>query len=55
MIRINMDEKWPDIMFIEIVPVLKEAANKTQQVAAHELYFFTAGEMLDVVSEFIIR
>jgi hypothetical protein len=54
-IRINMDEKWMDITAIEIVPVLKEAADKRQQVAAHELYFFTANGILDVVSELTIR
>lgn len=54
-IRINMDEKWLDITAIEIVPVLKESADKSQQVAAHELYFFTANGILDVVSELIIR
>jgi hypothetical protein len=54
-IRINMDEKWMDITAIEIVPVLKEAADKRQHVAAHELYFFTADGILDVVSELTIR
>src|SRR5665647_820341 len=54
-IRINMDEKWMDVTAIEIVPVLKEAADKRQQVAAHELYFFTANGILDVVSELTIR
>ncbi len=54
-IRLNMDEKWLDITAIEIVPVLKEAADKRQQVAAHELYFFTADGILDVVSELTIR
>lgn len=54
-IRINMDEKWLDVTAIEIVPVLKESTNKTQQVAAHELYFFTTSGILDVVSELTIR
>jgi hypothetical protein len=54
-VRINMDEKWLDITAIEIVPVLKEAADKRQQVSAHELYFFTANGILDVVSELTIR
>jgi hypothetical protein len=54
-IRINMDEKWLDITAIEIVPVLKESVGKSQQVAAHELYFFTANGILDVVSELVIR
>jgi hypothetical protein len=54
-VRINMDEKWLDVTAIEIVPVLKQAADKRQQVAAHELYFFTADGILDVVSELTIR
>jgi hypothetical protein len=54
-IRINMDEKWLDITAIEIVPVLKESVGKSQQVAAHELYFFTPSGILDVVSELTIR
>jgi hypothetical protein len=54
-IRINMDEKWLDVTAIEIVPVLKEAADMSQQVAAHELYFFTANGILDVISALTIR
>lgn len=54
-VRINVDNKWMDITAIEIVPVLKESADKTQQVAAHELYFFTADGILDVVSALTIR
>jgi hypothetical protein len=54
-VRINMNEKWMDVTAIEIVPVLKEAADKRQQVAAHELYFITTDGILDVVSELTIR
>lgn len=54
-VRINMDAKWMDVTAIEIVPVLQEAVDKRQQVAAHELYFFTADGILDVVSELTIR
>jgi hypothetical protein len=54
-VRINMDEKWMDVTAIEIVPVLQESADKRQQVAAHELYFFTGDGILDVVSELTIR
>ena len=54
-VRINMDAKWMDVTAIEIVPVLQEVADKRQQVAAHELYFFTADGILDVVSELTIR
>lgn len=54
-IRIYMGDKWMDITAIEIVPVLKEADDKSRRVAAHELYFFTADGILDVVSELTIR
>ncbi len=54
-VRINMDNKWMDVTAIEIVPVLKESADKTQQVAAHELFFFTADGILDVISALTIR
>jgi hypothetical protein len=54
-VRINMDGKLQDITKIEIVPVLKESADKRQYVAAHELYFYTADGILDLVSELTIR
>jgi len=54
-VRINMDNKWMDITAIEIVPVLKESADKSQQVASHELFFFTADGILDVISALTIR
>lgn len=54
-VRINMDNKWMDITAIEIVPVLKESADRSQQVAAHELYFFTTDGILDVISALTIR
>ena len=54
-VRINMDGQWLNINAIEIVPVLKEAADKHQQVTAHELFFYTDDGILDLVSELIIR
>lgn len=54
-VRINVDSKWLDIRSIEIVPVLKESADRSQQVAAHELYFFTANGILNVMSALTIR
>jgi len=54
-IRLYMGDRWMEITAIEIVPVLKEADDKTRHVAAHELYFFTADGILDVVSELTIR
>jgi hypothetical protein len=54
-VRINMEGKWQDISAIEIVPLLKEGSDKRQHVAAHELYFYTADGILDVISELTIR
>ncbi|MCX5845507.1 MAG: hypothetical protein NTW12_03995 [Deltaproteobacteria bacterium] len=54
-VRINMDGRWLDVTTIEIVPVLKETSDKQQYVAAHELFFYTANDILDLVSELKIR
>ncbi|MDD4240684.1 MAG: hypothetical protein PHG54_04575 [Smithellaceae bacterium] len=54
-VRINMDAKWLAVTAIEIVPVLTEGADKSRQVTAHELYFFTADGILDVISALTIR
>jgi hypothetical protein len=54
-IRINMGDVWMDVNSIEIVPVLKQEDDKKQHVAAHELFFFTADGILDVISELTIR
>ena len=54
-IRINMDGQWQDVTAIEIVPVLKETPDKKQQIAAHELFFFTTQGILDLVSDLTIR
>jgi hypothetical protein len=54
-IRIYMDEKWMDVTAVEIVPVLREEQDRTRRVAAHELFFFTADGILNVVSELTIR
>lgn len=54
-VRINLEKKWLDISAIEIVPILQESADKSRQVTAHELYFYTADGILDLVSELVIR
>ena len=54
-VRIYTDNQWLDVTAIEIVPVLKEAADKRQQVVAQELLFYTSQGILDLVSEMIIR
>lgn len=54
-VRINIEKKWLDIQSIEIVPILKESADQRQQVTAHELYFYTADGILDLVSALTIK
>jgi hypothetical protein len=55
-VRIKTDGRWLDVTTIEIVPVLKETGDKRQQVAAHELFFYTAnGGILDLLSELTIH
>lgn len=54
-VRIKMNGQWLDITAIDIVPVLKEGEDKRQQVAAHELFFYTPHDILDLVSELTIR
>lgn len=55
-VRIKMDGRWLDVTTIEIVPVLKEAGDKRQQVAAHQLFFYTTnGGILDLLSELTIH
>ena len=54
-VRINLERSWLDITGIEIVPILQESADKRPQVTAHELYFYTPGGILNLVSELIIR
>jgi hypothetical protein len=54
-VRINMDSRWLDISAIDIVPLVKEGADKRQQVTSHELFFYTAEGILNLVSELTIR
>lgn len=54
-VRIYTDSKWMDIKAIEIIPVLKESMDHSRRVAAHELYFFTADGILNVMSALTIK
>jgi len=54
-VRINMEGKWLDITGIEIIPILKQSADKTQQVVAHEIYFSTSNDIVSLTSELTIR
>lgn len=54
-VRINMEGKWLNIHTIEIIPIIKESPDKSQYVIAHELFFYTDKDILDLVSELTIR
>jgi len=54
-VRINMEGQWLNINTIEIIPIIKESADKRQHVVAHELFFYTDNNILDLVSELTIR
>ncbi|HOW57164.1 MAG TPA: hypothetical protein PKZ12_04125 [Smithellaceae bacterium] len=54
-VRINLEGKWHNVTAIEIIPVLREAADKRKQVTAHELFFYTAEGIMDLLSELTIR
>jgi hypothetical protein len=54
-VRIKMDGEWLAVSSVEIVPVMRESAEKSRQVTAHELLFYTTGGILYLVSELTIR
>ena len=54
-VRIAMEGQWLSIKAIEIIPIIKESADKRQHVVAHELFFYTDNNILDLVSELTIR
>ena len=54
-VRIHTDGQWQNITAIDIVPLLKEAAGKEQQVASHELLFHTSKGILVLDSELTLR
>lgn len=54
-VRIKTDGRWLDVTTVEVLPLLKEAGDKRRQVAAHELFFYTAdGGILNLLSELTI-
>ena len=53
--RIEMDGRWLDITAIEIVPVLKETADRRLKVAGHDLLFHTPEGILDLVSDLTVH
>ena len=54
-VRIKMDGQWLAVSTVEIVPVLRESTDKKKQVMAHELLFYTAKGILDLLSELTIH
>jgi len=54
-VRIKMDGQWLAVSTVEIVPVLRESTDKKRQVIAHELLFYTAKGILDLLSELTIH
>lgn len=54
-VRLTMDGRPVEITKIEIIPFLKKGADNEQQVAGHELLFYTPQGMFSLVSELVIR
>jgi len=52
--RLQIENRWYDVNQIEIVPVIREVDGGCQ-VVGHEIFFFTEGEILHLVSAVIIR
>lgn len=49
------DSRYVDVTKIEVIPLLKEGADKNRQVVGHELLFYTPQGVLTLVSELVIR
>ena len=52
--RLHIEDRWHDVDEIEIVPLTREV-DGGYQVIAHEIFFYTEGEILHLVSEIKIR
>jgi hypothetical protein len=52
--RLQIGGRWLDVNRIEIVPVVRQGAAGLQ-VVAHEIFFYTEGEILHLVSALTIR
>ena len=52
--RLHIEDRWYDVDQIEIVPLTREV-DGGYQVIAHEIFFYTEGEILHLVSEVKIR
>jgi len=52
--RLHIQNRWYDVNQIEIVPVTKEVEGG-YQVIAHEIFFYTEGDILHLISAATIR
>jgi len=52
--RLHIQNRWYDVKQIEIVPVTRQVEGG-YQVIAHEIYFYTEGDTLHLVSATTIR
>ena len=52
--RLHIEDRWHNVDQIEIVPLTREVEGG-YQVIAHEIFFYTQGEILHLVSEVKIR
>jgi hypothetical protein len=52
--RIHIQNRWYDVKQIDIVPITKEAEGG-YQVIAHDIFFYTEGDILHLVSAATIR
>jgi hypothetical protein len=52
--RLQIENRWYDVNQIEIVPVMREVDGGYQFVG-HEIFFYTEGEILHLVSAMNIR
>ena len=52
--RVHIQNRWYDVKQIEIVPLTREVEGG-YQVIAHEIFFYTEGDILHLVSAATIR
>jgi hypothetical protein len=53
-IRLQVGSNWLDVNRIEIVPMLRQGESGLD-VVGHEIFFYTEGEILHLVSALTIR
>ena len=52
--RLQIDKRWYDVNQIEIVPLTREVEGG-YQVTGHEIFFYTEGQILHLVSALTVR